>query len=228
MRRFARQTFALITKDVRRELRTGEILITAAAFSVLLTVVFAFAFYEDRATVQFVFPGILWVAIVFTGTLVITRTFAQEADNDCLQALALIPGAPSSLFTGKLVVNLGFMTAFELLLLPLLAVAFNVDMATEAGWYGLVVLEGTVGFAALGTLISAMLVQNRLRDILLPLLLYPLAVPLIIGGVQATSLIYTGDLTSARNWMRLLAAFDLLFIVVSYFLFGRVLRAIEG
>jgi heme exporter protein B len=224
---FVRQTKALIAKDVRREVRTGEIVTTAAAFSVLLTVVFAFAFYEDQASVQFVFPGILWVAVVFTGTLVITRTFAQEADNDCLQALALIPGAPASVFTAKLLVNLAFMSAFELLLLPLLSVAFNVDIAAHAGWYLLIVFEGTLGFAALGTLISAMLVQNRLRDILLPLLLYPLAVPLLIAGVQATTLLYTGDLDSALAWMRIIAGFDLLFVAVSYVLFRSVLRAIE-
>ncbi len=225
---FFRQLRAVVAKDLRRELRTGEIVTTTVSFAVLLTVIFAFAFFTGGETVSIVFPGITWIAIVFTGTLVITRTFAQEADNGCLRALALVPGTDSALYVGKLAVNLLFMGIFELCLLPLVALAFDVALTEHIWGYAAVVASGTLGFAALGTLVSAMLVHNRLRDVLLPLVLYPLAVPLLIAGVKATRLLFEGGGWSAiETWLEILICMDLVFVAAGWATFGWVLGAVE-
>lgn len=225
---FFRQVRTLIAKDLRREWRTGEIVTTTVSFAVLLTVIFAFAFFAGDETVRIVFPGITWIAIVFTGTLVITRTFAQEIDNDCLRALALVPGTETALYVAKLATNLLFIVIFEVFLLPLIALAFDVDLLGHLAEYATVVLGGTVGFAALGTLVSAMLVQNRLRDVLLPLVLYPLAVPLLIAGVKSTRMLFQGgDWSTIATWLKVLAGMDVIFLAAGWATFGWVLRAVE-
>ncbi|MFW5966703.1 MAG: heme exporter protein CcmB [Persicimonas sp.] len=225
---FFRQTAALVKKDLRRELRTGETLVTTTAFSVLLMVIFAFAFYRDEQTVALVFPGILWVAVVFAGMLAIARTFAREKESGSLRALALVPRTQTSLYCAKLVVNLLFMAVFEAVLVPFLLVAFEVDLGGQLGALIAILAAGTIGFAALGTLISAMLVYNRMRDVLLPLVLFPLYVPLLIGGVRATMLILEGDRHEAVwGWARVMLAIDGVFIIGALLLFRWVLSAIE-
>jgi heme exporter protein B len=224
---FFKQTLAIVRKDVRREMRTGETLVTTTSFSVLLVVIFTFAFYQNDETVAFVFPGILWVAIVFAGMLAIGRAFAQEKDSGCLRALALVPRTHTSLYFAKLLVNLLFMLAFEAVLVPVLAVAFDVDLGAMLGWHLLAIGAGTIGFAALGTLISAMLVHNKLRDVLLPIVLFPLLVPLLIGGVKATSLLLEADAQAAWGWIRVMLAIGGVFIIGALLLFRWVLSAIE-
>lgn len=225
---FTRQVAALVRKDLRRELRTGEIVTTTVSFAILLTIVFAFAFFAGDETVSVVFPGILWVAIIFTGTLVISRTFDQEVHGGCLRALALVPGTGGSLYVAKLTINLLFMFAFEAFLLPLLMLAFDVGVAEHAGAYVTVVAGGTLGFAALGTLTSAMLVHNRLRDVLLPIVLYPLAAPLVIAGVKATRILFEGGSWSGiANWLEILVGMDVVFLVAGWMTFRWVLEAVE-
>ncbi len=224
---FWRQVGVLVGKDLRHELRNGEVLTTALSFSVLLTLIFTFAFYQRQETVTFVFPGILWVAIVFTGTLIVTRTFAREAESGCLRALALIPGSEGSLYVAKVLVNLIFMGAFEAVLLPFLGLAFDVAILESLGGFVAILTVGTLGFTALGTLVSAMLVGNRLRDVLLPIVLYPLAVPLLIGGVLATRRLLDGEWELVWGWVRIMGAIDIALAFVSYVLFRWVLRAIE-
>lgn len=223
-----RQVAALVRKDLRREFRTGEILTTTVSFAVLLTLVFSFAFFTGDETVSLVFPGILWTAIVFTGTLVISRTFSQEAEGGCLRALALIPTIDHSLYVAKLSVNLLFMAAFEVVLLPLLMLAFGIPPADGFTAYLVVIAAGTLGFAALGTLVSAMLVHNRIRDILLPIVLYPLAAPVLIAGVKATRVLFEGgSWMEISPWLQLMAAMDGLFLVIGWMTFGWVLDAVE-
>lgn len=225
---FFRQTLALVKKDLRRELRTGETLVTTTSFAVLLMLIFTFGFYERGESVAFVFPGILWVAISFAGMLAIGRSFAQERDSGCLRALALIQGTETSLYFAKLLVNLIFMGVFELVLVPLLALAFSVNIFAQ-GWLFLVILgAGTLGFAILGTLISAMLVHSQLKDVLLPLLLFPLVVPLIIGGVKATGLLLGApDLAALKTWVMVMVLMDAIFLIGALFMFRWVLSAIE-
>lgn len=225
---FTRQVVALVRKDLRRELRTGETLVTTTSFALLLMLIFTFAFYQRDETVVLVFPGILWVAIIFSGMLAIGRTFAQEEESGCLRALALIPRTQTSLYCAKLLVNLIFMAVFEAALVPMLALAFSVNIFEYFGWFMLILGAGTLGFAILGTLISAMLVHSSLKDVLLPLVLFPLVVPLLIGGVKATGLLMTGgDLAAVQTWAVAMLAIDGAFLIGSLFMFRWVLSAIE-
>lgn len=225
---FASQVVALVRKDLRREMRSGETLVTTTSFALLLMLIFTFAFYQRNETVSMVFPGILWVAIIFSGMLAIGRTFAQEQESGCLRALALIPGTQTSLYCAKLLINLIFMAVFEAALVPMLALAFSVDIFAHFGWFMLILGAGTLGFAILGTLISAMLVHSSLKDVLLPLVLFPLVVPLLIGGVKATGLLMAGGpLAGVQTWLAAMVAIDLLFLCGAFFMFRWVLSAIE-
>lgn len=223
-----RQTLTIIAKDLRREWRTREILTTTIAFAVLLMVIFAFGFYRDASTSEIVFPGTLWTAVVFTGTLAIGRTFQQESQGGCLRALALIPGSELSLYLGKSLVNLAFMLLFELALFPLLVLAFSVELGPALGTHLVALFAGTFGFAALGTLVSAILVKSELREVLLPIVLYPLLVPLFIAGVVVTSSLQSGSGPGeVKAWVQAMFAMDLVYAIVSLLLFRWVLSAIE-
>lgn len=226
--RFLRQTLTIVAKDLRREWRSREILTTTIAFAVLLMVIFTFAFYHEDETVSLVFPGILWIAIVFTGTLAVSRTFQHERDSDCLRALALIPGSQYSLYVGKFITNLIFMAVFELALIPLLILTFSVDVSGTLGLHLLTIAVGTVGFAALGTLVSAMLVRSDLREILLPIVLYPLLIPLLIASVQVTSALLEGaQWSDVGPWIQAMFAMGILYALLSLALFRWVLNAVE-
>lgn len=226
--RLLQQTLAIVRKDLRRELRSREISLTTISFSVLLMLIFAFSFYQKDEHVALIFPGILWVSIVFAGTLAVARTFLDEKESGCLRALALIPGTGMSLYLGKLITNLFFMLVFEAVLIPLLSITFDAPILTNAAGFFTAVGAGTIGFAALGTLLSAMLVHHRLREVLMPLLLYPLLVPLIIGGVKAVALFQSGgDVEAAWSWIRIMIAMDVVVLLGSQALFRWVLQAIE-
>lgn len=223
-----RQTATLVAKDLRREWRTREVLTTTVSFAVLLMVIFAFAFYKDDQTVTLVFPGTLWVALLFTGTLAIGRTFQHEARGDCLRALALIPGSEKSLYLAKSAVNLLFMLLFEAALIPLLLLVFSVEAAPIIGPLIATVVVGSLGFSALGTLVGAMLVRSDLREVLLPIVLYPLLVPLLIAGVLITAaLLDGGQWTDIRPWLQAMIAMDLIYLTLGMMLFGWVLSAVE-
>ncbi len=222
-----RQTTALIGKDLRRELRTKEVTITTVAFALLLMAIFSFSFYVDDDSSVNVFPGVLWISIAFTATLAITRTFVQERDGGCLRALALIPGTETSLYLAKFAVNLLFVFTFELVLLPALVMVFDISFLEFATEYLATVAAGTVGFVALGTLVSAMMVHNQMRDVMLPILLYPLAIPLLVASVVITTMIASGDADAVWRWLRIVAVMDVAFFALSLALFRWVLHAIE-
>ncbi len=226
--RFLQQTLTITAKDLRRELRSREVTTTTIFFSVVVMLVFVFSFYRDSRTAPLIFPGILWVSILFTSTLSLTRSFADERESGCLRALALIPGTSVSLYLGKLLTNLVYILTFELALLPLLVFSFEVPFFENPGAYLASLAAGTLGIAAIGTFLSAMLVHHRLRDILLPLILYPLLVPVLIASVRSTQLILTGeDLEAAYSWIRMLFGVDALVLLGAPALFGNVLSAIE-
>lgn len=225
------QMLTLLHKDLRREWRSKEITTTTIAFSVLLMLIFSFAFVARHEITSKVFPGILWVSILFSGVLALGRTFEDEKESGCLRALALIPGTAHSLYVSKLLSNLAVMVSFEICLLPLLGIAFNIPMSTL---YALPMMTsiilGTLGFVILGTLLSAMLVHHKMREVMMPLILFPLIVPLLIGGVKSTLLMHSGqseNLKLAWEWLRMMAAMDLIFLFGSVYIFKWVLGAIE-
>lgn len=222
-----RQTTALIGKDLRRELRTKEVTITTVAFALLLMAIFSFSFYVDDESSVNVFPGVLWISIAFTATLAITRTFMQERDGGCLRALALIPGTESSLYLAKFAVNVLFVVTFEAVLVPALIAVFDISFSEFALEYLATVAAGTLGFVALGTLVAAMMVHNQMRDVMLPILLYPLAIPLLVASVVITTMIASGDVENVWRWIRIVLVMDVAFFALSLALFRWVLHAIE-
>jgi heme exporter protein B len=223
------QIGALITKDLTRELRSREVLTTTIAFATLLILIFAFSFYRTDERTTFIFPGILWVSIVFTGTLTVNRAFGDERESGCLRALALIPGTGTSLYVSKLVTTLIFIAGFELFLTPMLMLSFDVSIAGRWPLFLASIAAGTLGFSALGVLVAAMLVHHRLREAMVPLLLYPLIAPLLIAGVKSVGIaLEGGSLEAGWEWVRAMIVMDVVFIAGGQALFRWVLSAIES
>ena len=221
---------AIIKKDIRSELRTKEMVASMFVFSVLVLLIFNFTLSLDRETTLALAPGILWVAFVFAGSLGLNRSFASERENRSIHGLMLAPVDRSALYFGKLVSNVIFMLVAEVFLLPLFMVFFNLNLFAELEpaafmTFLLVVGLGTLGYAAVGTTLAAIAANTTMREVLLPVLLFPVAVPVVIGAAESTRLIFQPDLfNSPWVWIRLLAVFAVVFIVVSWLTFEYVLE----
>jgi heme exporter protein CcmB len=216
-----RQAARVAGKDLRIELRSREIVYTTLFFAVSCVLVFAFGLVKEGRVVEDAAAGILWIAIAFSGTLAIGRTFERERQNETMRALLASPIDRPALYIGKLVAVLILLAAVECVIVPLVAIMFGGRFfAQPLGMAGLLVL-GSVGFAAVGTLFAAMLLRSRSRDVLLPIVLYPITVPVIIAGVRGTAaLLQTEpDLASARTWGAMLLCFDVVFITLALWTF---------
>jgi heme exporter protein B len=220
-----RSVYLLLTKDLLVELRNRETFTVMLFFAVMILFLFHFSLNPERENTALLAPGLLWLAFMFTGVLGLGRSFQAEQVNDCLEQLLLIPGDRGNIFLGKLVGNMAFMLAVEVLIMPLFALFFQLNL-----WHVLppllaVALLGTLGFAAIGTLFSALTANLRAREVLFPLLLFPLIVPVIIGSVTATGIILGGGtLGEASGWLKLLGAFDTIFLAVAYLTFEFVVE----
>jgi heme exporter protein B len=220
-----RTVYLLFAKDVLVELRSRETFTTMLFFGVVILFLFHFSLNPERENTALLAPGLLWLAFMFTGVLGLGRSFQSEQTNDCLEQLLLVPGDRGNIFLGKLVGNMAFMLAVELLIIPLFALFFQLDL-----WHALlpllvVAVLGTLGFAIIGTLFSALTANLRAREVLFPLLLFPLVVPVIIGAVTATGIILGGGtLGEASGWLKLLGAFDTMFLAVAYLTFEFVVE----
>jgi heme exporter protein B len=208
-----RPVLALLWKDVLLQLRTKDIVVSVLVFSLLVIVVFSFAIEPTPTLVALVAPGVLWVAIVFGGVLGMTRSFALEKDGENLHGLMLAPGSRDAIFFGKMLSNTLFMLLVEAVVFPIFAVLFGLSLAEPA--LLLVAFMATVGISTVGTLFSAMAVNTRAREVMLPLLFFPVAIPVIVAAVEATGLVLRGSgLSATAQWIYLLAAFDAIFLVV--------------
>ncbi|RPI06555.1 MAG: heme exporter protein CcmB [Zetaproteobacteria bacterium] len=220
-----RRTWAMTWKDVRVELRARERMNAMLFFAALVLFVFNFALGPDREKLRDAAPGLLWLAFLFTGMLGLGRSFQAERENECFEELLLMPGDRESLYFGKLAGNILFMVMAEVLILPLFAILYNLDIWPWLPGLLLVALLGTVGFSTIGTLLAAMTAHLRAREVMLPLLLFPLTVPVILGAVHATDALLAGrGLSDAWHWIQLLAGFDVIFLVVCPLLFEFVLE----
>ena len=223
MRDFLSPILTLAWKDILLELRTKEIITSMLVFAVLAVIIFNFAFDPTPAVLALVVPGILWVAFTFAGILGFNRSFILEKDRGSLDGLLLCPVSRDVIYLGKLAGTFLFMLAMEALLFPIFAVLYNVSLWIPGLF--LVTALATLGFATVGTLFSAMAVNTRSREIMLPLLLLPVIVPVIIAAVEATAALLGGaTLADLGRWWTLLLAFDVIFLVISSFLFGAVLE----
>jgi len=220
---FCRKTWVLIAKDLAIERRTRESLSVMFVFSVMVLVILNFAFELRVENVLQVAPGALWVAFAFAGVLGLNRSLAREREDGCLEGLMLAPLDRSAIYVAKAVANALFMAGTEVIILPLFTVLFGINVVRPD--LLVVLLLGTVGLAAVGTLLSAMAVHARARDVLLPVLLLPISVPLLIAAVRATAGLLDGaGLAGVSGWLRLLAGFDVVFAVVSFLTFEYVLE----
>jgi len=220
-----RRTWAMTRKDVTVELRARERVNAMLFFAALVLFIFNFALGPDQEKLREVAPGLLWLAFLFTGMLGLARSFQAERENECFEELLLTPGDRESIYYGKLVGNVLFMAMAEALILPLFGVLYNLDIWEHLPSLALVALLGTLGFSTIGTLLAAMTANLRAREVMLPLLLFPLTVPVILGSVRATEAILAGEgLAGVSHWLKLLAGFDVIFLVVSPLVFEFVLE----
>lgn len=218
---FLTQTIAILWKDIRYELRSRQTWIGMGLFAIIVLVIFNFAFDLRVDTMAAVAPGALWVAFVFASILGLGRTIAAEREKGSLDRLLLCPVDRKAIYLAKLLGNMIFIGVVELVALPIFVILFNLPL--QAGPLLLIVALGTLGIAAVGTLFSAMAAATRARELLLPILIFPLLVPVVIGSVRATS-----DLIApAANdppWLGLIVAFDVIFLSVSMLTFEFVVE----
>jgi heme exporter protein B len=223
MKSYLDKVMAIVTKDVATELRTREVLSSMFVFAVLVIVVFNFAFELKVENNEAVAPGVLWVAIVFAGMLGLNRSFISEKDRGCMEGLLLCPVDRSAIYVGKMLGNLLFMLAMEVIVLPIFAAFFNLSVFDPK--LLLIVLLGTIGFAAVGTLFAAVAVHTRTREVMLPILLLPVAIPVLVAAVKATGeAIAQTPPTTAGPWIGVLVGFDVIFLTVAYLTFEYVFQ----
>jgi len=214
----------IAAKDLKAEFRTKQMFNSMLIFSLIVLVVFSISFGDflgDSSKVEKLAPGVLWVAFTFAGILGLSRTFVMESENGCLEALKLCPVDRSAIYTGKVFSNLVIVFLMEIVTLPFFVVLFNYSL--DSGTLlllGLVLLLGTLGFIVVGTLLSALTLSTRTRELLLPVLLLPVLLPVLIPGVEATAGVLAGNgLSGISSELRLLAVYDLIFFAVSHLVF---------
>ena len=218
---FLRTVWLIIRKDLLIEVRSREIVYTTLFFAVSCVLVFAFGFVRDGRPVQDAAAGILWIAIAFSGTLALGRAFERERQSETLRALMMAPVDRPALYVGKLLGILMLLAVVEAIIVPLVALMFQAPLFAHPWLAASLLATGTTGFAAVGTLFAAMLVRARSRDVLLPILLYPITIPVIIGGVRGTAALLQPDvdLTMATTWLAMLTFFDVVFITLALWTF---------
>jgi heme exporter protein B len=225
MTAFFRVAWLVVRKDLMVEARSLEIVTTTLFFAVTVVLVFAFGLVREGRAVDDVAAAILWIALAFSGTLALGRTFERERQADTLRALMLAPADRPAIYAGKLAGMLLLMGLVEVILVPLIGLLFQAPVFDHGGLLIALLVSGTLGFAAVGTLFAAMLVRARSRDVLLPILLYPITVPVMIAGVRGTAALFqaTPDEPLARFWVALLVFFDVVFVTLSLWTFEPVM-----
>lgn len=222
---FFRTVWAILYKDILMELRTKETLSSMFVFALLVIVIFNFAFEAGRSDITLIGPGILWIAFTFAGTLGLNHAFALEKENNCLNGMMLTPLDRGDIYLGKFLGTALFMFIMEILILPFFSLLFNISLLAVLPQLLLINLLGTAGFCGVGTILSAVAANTRLREVLLPIMLFPVLVPLLIGVVESTAiLLQDSDSGGYLNWVKILTVFDVVFIVVSYWMFGHILE----
>jgi heme exporter protein B len=211
--------WAILSKDLRTELRTRQTLVSTFIFALLVLLVFNFSFELRGADLATLAPGVLWATFVFSGMLALGRAFATERDNNAIEALVLAPIDRGAIFLAKWTLSLLLMLFTELVAVLVFGAIF--DVGAFSPFILLDMVLGSAGFAAIGTALSVVAFNSRARDVMLPVLLLPLTVPVIIGAVRVTALVLTGAARGElTGWFNLLAAFDILFLAVCYYCFG--------
>jgi len=220
-----RAAWLIARKDLLVEARSRELAYTTLFFALACVLVFSFAFVQEGKAVEGAAAGILWVAVAFSGTLALGRAFERERQSETLRALLLAPSERAAVYLGKLIGLLALMAGVEVVLVPIVGLLFGAPIGRAPLLLGGLLAAGTLGFAGVGTLFAAMLVRAHSRDVLLPLLLYPITVPVIIAGVRGTGSIFAADpnLDAALSWLSILVFFDVVFVLLSLWVFDPVM-----
>lgn len=216
------KVWAIIRKDMALEWRSRESLSSMFIFALIVILVFSFSFQQGRDTVMQVAPGVLWVAFTFAGMLGLSRSFIREKDQGCLDGLLLCPVDRAVIYFGKMISNVLFISVCEVFILPIYFALFNLPfrLALLA-----IILLGTLGFSAVGTLFSAMSVHLRAREVMLPVLLFPIVMPALISAVQLTGgILVQQPWEEMIHWLRLLVGFDVIFLTICYMVFDYVME----
>jgi len=219
-----RRALALVRKDLLTERRSKAAFNAMAFFAAMVLFIFSFALGPDapgmaagsgQTLLQYLWPGLLWVAIFFTGILALSRSFQVEMESGGMEALRLYPGDKKAIYAGKLIANLIILGAMELILIPVSAILYNIDLLAKLPSLLGVVAMGSLGFAAVGTFYAALTANLRARDVMLPVLLFPIMVPVVVAAVKATTLVIRGDpMGEMWTWLRILALIDLVLLTV--------------
>ena len=220
-----RVTLAVFRKDLLAERRTKEVFTAVLLFGFTVSVAFTFAFEPTSAEARKISGGLLWLAFLFAAVLGLNRAFARETSNQALQGLRLIPADLGGIYLGKLASNLLFLLLAEIVLLPPFGVFFDLTLWARPGWLLLILVLGTWGLAALGTMFSAVSANTRMQELMLPLLLLPLTVPVLIAAIESTVILLEGrPMSEAALWIKLLTGFDIVFTLLCWLLFDFVVQ----
>ena len=220
---FVRAVAAIAWKDLAAEFRSRELFSSMLVFSLLVILIFNFALELDISTRRSVTAGVLWVTFAFAGTLGLNRSMSIEKDQGSLDGLLLAPVDRSAIYFGKVLSNLTFMLIVEAIVLPIYSFLYNVNLL-QPGLL-LILALGSIGYIVVGTLLAAMAVQSRTRDVLLPILLFPVVIPVLIAAVKASGGFLTGDdADSIRAWINLLIVYDAIFAAIAFMVFDYVVE----
>ena len=216
-------TFAIVQKDLIAEFRSFELISAMLVFSLLVIIIFNFALELDIKTRQSVTAGVLWTTFAFAGTLGLNRSMSVEKDRGCMDGLLLAPVDRSSIYFGKAISNLAFMLIVEAIVLPVYSLLYNINLF-RFDLLG-VILLGSIGYTAVGTLLSTMSAQTRTREILLPILLFPVAIPVLLASVKASGGLLVGaEFADILAPLNILIAYDVIFIAVAFMLFDFIVE----
>ncbi|HWB84320.1 MAG TPA: heme exporter protein CcmB [Bryobacteraceae bacterium] len=222
---FLRRVLVITAKDLRAELRTKEAINASLAFALVILLLFSFAFDPSEQTTRAISGGLLWIVFAFAGTLILNRSFARELQNDCLDALIASPVSGAELFLGKALANYALVLAVELISLPVFGIFYNVRWTRQFWGLMLVLVLATWGLTVIGTIFSALTVNIRLREVMLPMLTYPILVPALMSAMQLTTILIAGQPIEGDStaWLRMLVAFDVVYTAATVVLVETVL-----
>lgn len=220
---------ALITtifkKDLVSEFRAKESIITMVTFSVLILVLFSMAFEPSRQTVEEILPGLIWMSLIFSGILGLNRTYAKERFNDCLIGILSTPIAPYQIYLGKAASNLAQLLFVEIITFPLYFIFYDLNLKGSLGILIIIMFIGSVGFILVGTFLAALTSNLRANEALLPVILFPLLMPVLLAAIEATSAVFTGlTLDQYLPWIKLILVYDLVFLVMPLLLFDYLME----
>lgn len=216
---------AILWKDLLSEFRTKEMILSMLVFSLMVAVIFNFAFPPGSEFIQEAASGIIWMTFIFASLLGMNRSFVYEVDKGCLQGLMLAPVDRTVIYISKLLVNLFFITLVEIVVLPLFSIFFHLDLFARPGPMAGIMFISTTGFAVVGTLFSAIAVNTKTREVMLPILHFPISIPIIMSAVQGTSAILQGEeWPLIWGWMKIILAFDVIFFIISLLTFEYIIE----